>query len=530
MMLSAGLRNFRLKARNTLTTCFQFVLNIATDNQFRAWDILILIAYAITISFIAGKHEPWSDEAYPWLIARDAGFRDFFNIMLHNYDRHPQLFHLILVPFAKLGFPYYTQAILNLGFAIAGAGLFMIWAPFPRLTKVLFLFSFYMAYEYAVITRPYMLAILLMFLIAVFYRKRFDKPVLYGTFIFLLFQTEHLCFGFASALVLLFAFELFKNKKLSSIHIIALALMALGGVAALLQVLMIPQNHMDYGKWVFLGYPNLLHAWTKSLFPFVNFFSNKLIYNSAYAVAILTFIFAFLSFIKKPAILLILALSYCELMYVFLFKHVGDLRHYGFLLITLLFAFWVSGQYDDWDWLKQKFDKFVFLSSRLSRKICLLLVTLSLLVSLRDVYFAYLLEYHLLFSGGKQMAELMNSLFNQHHLKEQNFVIAANHSNTSGILPYLKDFRFWSPCTRKFQTYFLATKEMEACNQLTEIEAIERARNNFNDLSKVLFLFTEPAPFQEVMGYKLVPVISMDGYKPFGYQMEKFYLYRLIKI
>ena len=50
-------------------------------------------------------HEPWFDEAQSWAIARSGTIKEILFEIPH-YEGHPPLWHLILVPFAKLGAPY----------------------------------------------------------------------------------------------------------------------------------------------------------------------------------------------------------------------------------------------------------------------------------------------------------------------------------------------------------------------------------------------------------------------------------------
>jgi len=54
------------------------------------------------------------------------------------------------------------EFILHLIIAIAAVTVFVLYAPFSRVTKVLFIFSYYMAYEYSIIGRSHSLSILLL--------------------------------------------------------------------------------------------------------------------------------------------------------------------------------------------------------------------------------------------------------------------------------------------------------------------------------------------------------------------------------
>jgi hypothetical protein len=59
------------------------------------------------------------------------------------------------------------------------AGLFLFFAPFPVWLRVLFVFGYYPAYQYAVIARSYNLNLLLIILAAILYSTRDSKPLRY---------------------------------------------------------------------------------------------------------------------------------------------------------------------------------------------------------------------------------------------------------------------------------------------------------------------------------------------------------------
>ncbi len=71
------------------------------------------IAWLLCVSVLAWRHEPWADEAQAWLIAKDSSVLNLFLNQL-RYESTPGLWHLLLMPFAKLGAPYWTMAALSI--------------------------------------------------------------------------------------------------------------------------------------------------------------------------------------------------------------------------------------------------------------------------------------------------------------------------------------------------------------------------------------------------------------------------------
>src|SRR4030043_632381 len=174
----------------------------AKKTTFSIFALSIILLYSAINIVLLLHHEPWEDEAHTWLVARDLNIISIFKQMA--YDGTPALWYMLLVPFAKAGLPYISEFILHLVFAVAAMAIFVFYAPFSKVTKVLFIFSYYMAYEYSIIARSYGLSVFLIFLIAALYAKRFEYPLWYAFLIFLLFNTNAHSFSVASSLTILF--------------------------------------------------------------------------------------------------------------------------------------------------------------------------------------------------------------------------------------------------------------------------------------------------------------------------------------
>src|SRR4030042_4178497 len=182
------------------------------------------------------------------------------------YDGTPALWYMFLVPFAKIGLPYISEFILHLIIAVAAVTVFILYAPFSRITKVLFIFSYYMAYEYSIIARRYGLSILLLFLIATLYNKRFEHPLWYSFLIFLLFNTNAHSFFIASSLTILFAWELYREKASGAFAKLSVFIMFMGGVLSFLQLL--PRSDsIDYNRIIGSLYLAPFVATANAFFP-----------------------------------------------------------------------------------------------------------------------------------------------------------------------------------------------------------------------------------------------------------------------
>ena len=142
----------------------------------RSLECIALVFYCVGHMLMFLVHEPWFDEALAWLIARDSSIYEILFVTPY-YEGHPSLWHLILVPFAKLGAPYeLSLSIVSLLFSGLAMGLFIYKAPFKRIIRITIPFTYYLFYQYGVISRPYCMMMLAFVLMAISFKQRNEKP------------------------------------------------------------------------------------------------------------------------------------------------------------------------------------------------------------------------------------------------------------------------------------------------------------------------------------------------------------------
>lgn len=195
--------------------------------QDRLFVAVVFAIYAAVTLWVGLHHEPWRDEADPWLLMRDGGVSTMLSRV--GYVGMPPLWYLLLAPLPKLGLPYVSLTILHLAVAWGAMFVFLRFAPFPRTLKVLFAFSYFAAFEYAVVARPYALAILLLFAIMALWGRRDEKAVIVAILVALLALTTTHTLFFAAALGLVFLIETLRERKFDTAHWSALAIMVGGG-------------------------------------------------------------------------------------------------------------------------------------------------------------------------------------------------------------------------------------------------------------------------------------------------------------
>lgn len=482
------------------------------------WAVFVILLYSALNIIVLIHHEPWEDEAQAWLIARDLDIISIFKQMA--YEGSPALWHMLLVPFAKTGLPYISEFILHLIIAVAAVMVFVIYAPFSRITKVLFVFSYYMGFEYSIIARSYSLSILLLFLIAALYNKRFEYPLWYSLLVFLLFNTNVHSFFFSASLTILFAWEIYQNKMRLGKAKIAVLVMLTGGLLCFLQLLS-PLDNMNYGlisdAYYFGDTSNIvapLVALANAFFPWHTLFVKPGLY--VYVTVISFFIFCIIisSIIKKPPALFISLVSFAGIFYIFAFKYVGFVRHHGLILILVIFSLWISKHYSN---SQNKFlNKISNINlSRISIIVLTAFLAFSLLCALRFQY----MEYKYTFSGAEQMAN-----FIKRNQLDDYIIVAHRSLRTCALLPYLPGKKFWYAGIKDYGTFITWDIKYLAGNGITNSQVIQRTKEAFPDKSKILLLLSRPLDFPESYGFKLLYKVD----EVFGYGPERFYLYKSV--
>jgi len=484
-----------------------------------AFVLLVLIPYILITTFVAAHHEPWRDEADPWLVARDASLPQLFH--LTGRIGTPALWYLILMPFAKLGFPYPTMQAIHLCLATAATAVFLAKAPLPKSIRVLTAFGIFLSYEYAIITRTYVLTVLFLFAIAARHPKRLTHPLSYAALVFLLFNANPHSFFLAGLITLIYFDELLTTRSFHGRPLAALALMLSGALLAFLQLL--PPPHPQLPGWLTARTPDAFdYAIGHSVlvpFPvtFIPYFPEYL-EDRAFALNLAILAGCTLLLLRRPKALLLFYASTACLLYIFVYKWFGELRHAGLIFLMLLFCLWTARDEPERQWLvfaagssADRADRFL---RRLSYGALLIGLAFSCLAAAvewtRDVRYPY--------STSRQVAQFLRA--NNLDLKP----IAATFEAES-ILPYLRCHQFWYADTQRYGSYGSWDRTFVQNRLAPPAELMSRVTRHFPPRQRPLIIFRRPAPDPEQQGYRPIPTAP-----DFGIRMtdEAFFLYEPI--
>lgn len=175
--------------------------------------IILMSIYYILILVCVSRHELWRDEVQHWVLARDLKVPELIAEM--KWEGHPCLWHLILLPFTRLNFPILTMSYISALVMIIVSLIIVFRSPFRLITKVSLLLSAPFIYFYSIISRNYCLVALALVLLALEYKNRNKRPILYGLLIAFLMNTHVIAASMVGLIMLYFyGEELIIKRKL----------------------------------------------------------------------------------------------------------------------------------------------------------------------------------------------------------------------------------------------------------------------------------------------------------------------------
>ena len=128
--------------------------------------------YAVVLLLGHLHHEMWRDELHCWALGRHAtGLWDMLTGD-RRYDGHPFLWYYLLHLVSRLTRSWVALHVVTMVLAIGAAVLWLRYAPIPRALRVLLLGSYYLLYEYGVMSRSYTLGLALLFTFCALYHPR----------------------------------------------------------------------------------------------------------------------------------------------------------------------------------------------------------------------------------------------------------------------------------------------------------------------------------------------------------------------
>ncbi|HNR68581.1 MAG TPA: hypothetical protein PKN04_11295 [bacterium] len=342
----------RGKITDTLNDGFRRLPIFLHKNGFTAsWLILYLAAGLLLIA----HHEMWRDELEAWLIARDTSLPGLFS-HLHTIG-HPVLWYLSLKMLQLFTVDPSAMQYLHLLFALGSVTLFVRYAPFSRLEKILLAFSYFFLYEFAVIARNYAPAIFLIVLIVVLYSQPRKNLWLLALASVLLINTHVIGILFMFFFLTLFAYDWLGssgNKIIPNLLFGTVLLILLLFAFGLAWQSLVPAGIHEIGNMVKNPFHNLIRLeyvaqtlWS-SYVPIprltLHFWNSNLIPTYLARICLSILVFAVALHIVSPSrrARMFYTMGSSSLLVFFLLFHPGFLRHHGFLFLVFLVSYWIK--------------------------------------------------------------------------------------------------------------------------------------------------------------------------------------------
>ena len=309
------------------------------------------------------RHGMWRDEIQTWSLSlRSQSVAEFLSLKRYADLGHPDAWHLLVYGVSRLTSNPLAMQLLHLVIATTTAYVVAHYSPFPRIQKVLIVFSYFLFYEYAAISRNYAIGILSIFVFCAVFRPGAKKNyLLLGILLALMAQSnlQALMLGLAFSVAILFEGVRAPSPRqfffASAGQMGFAAVLFLGAIVVSVVRMQPPADAEFYPGW-HLGLDptsigrTLAMMW-KAFVPIPELsrqFWNTNIVPIPPVVAVLSIFVlgvSLLFFLHKPVALVAYAAGLGAMLLFRQVKYAGYLRHDGHSFILFLACLWIASYY-----------------------------------------------------------------------------------------------------------------------------------------------------------------------------------------
>jgi hypothetical protein len=504
-----------------------------------SWKSAAIITLLFAIAGVFGilHHEIWLDEAHHFLLARDSSS---FSEMIYNarYEGHPLLWNALLFVLTRFSPDPFWMQVLNLSISVLAVLLFLRYAPFSETIKIMIVFSYFIVYEYSIISRNYALAFLFLVLICILFRERKKYFLLLSVALALLAQVHLFAAAIAGGFLLLLFYEFFFSEEgVAPVVFFSGVCIVLTSLVFTVIFAIPPADHFMHlydrdPYFSFKRFGKALSVLWKGFFPVPDFsasrpWNSNLVIAFSKTLGVVPSIFAWL----VPAILLrkkrvmvffFYATACCIVLFIYLSPLIVAIRHCGFFFLLLLVALWISAYFPDSGTFENSF--FVFFR-RLSDKIAKPLFIALLLIQVISGTFMYAVDWKRPFSNAKAVAQwLINNKL------DKNFIVINDHSTGPPVCAYLNRKVYYAENNSeesfcKWNTNpFVITQDTLFCK-------ISRLLDTIPERSLILVSnhVLQPFYFDKYPGIKKFSIDSLQTFEGGLVQSENYTVYRISK-
>lgn len=300
------------------------------------------------------NHEIWLDESHHWLLARDSD--NLLNLTTNtNSEGHPILWNILLFYITRFTHNPFWMQFLHILISTTAIFIFLKKAPFSLLFKTLFIFGYFIFYEYNIISRNYMLGGLFLFLACSIFKDRGKKFILL-CFLLAVAANTHIMFSVISiAVFLTLAAEVKQDKALFNTKSInyGTLIFFFGIIISIIQI--IPETTLFFDRINELSFQEKLIpgfiSFFKGLFPIpdfrsIHFWNSNLFVNISKPIStivgIIVYLIPLFLFFKRKYTLFFVYIALLGTQVFFFITQISATRYFGMTFIILIIAMWLN--------------------------------------------------------------------------------------------------------------------------------------------------------------------------------------------
>lgn len=440
------------------------------------------------------RHELWRDELQAWQIARAS---DGFHSLVHNtrYEGHPLLWFGLLYPIAHVHAGPGAMQLLQFFIASTTISVCAWRAPFTLIQRALFVFGYFILYEYGVLARSYGLgAMLLVITLSVAATRDRRRWAVIGALLGVLALTSAFGAVLGVAVLLGLAVDEWLRRRhatgtsaASGTILLGVALTACGLAVAYLQAGRTPRDTGSYSHWrtnidVGLGASSASSVW-RALVPIPSlersYWNTNIVSARAAVVGVLgCILFVIVAWVlrDRPGSFVIWV-GGVALVVGFLYARIGTAtasRHIGHVFLCLVAAMWLANTVEE----RQRSDAPRMSAARVRSRVWTLLLVVQVIAGV----FATGLDLAYPFSNGRDVARYI-----QTHRLENLEIIGFPDTAASTVAGYLDRPIYYLAGSRSGRFVVWST----ARNRVQPFESVIRTRPPFEG-PRVLVLTNRP--------------------------------------
>ncbi len=487
-----------------------------------SWQHSNYAVYGITVLFFAlslwgiTRHELWLDEAHHYLLARDSS--SLSNLFTNTrYEGHPIGWNLILYWITRVSINPIWMQVFHISIMTLTVGIFLKKAPFSWIFKLLFIFGYFMFYEYNILSRNYNLGILFVFLACSLYHQRTVKFIGIAILLGLASNSHAIFLILAGTLMAMITLERLATKELriSKSTWIGIIIFGILALVSLLQILPPTDNSFfDQGEHI-----SFLEKIPKSISPFFkgifimpditihSFWNSHILVNYskpiAGIIAIGSLSIPYFLFYKNRSLVIYMYVGIILTGLFFYITLLNAARYYGILYLFLITALWmetsVTSKNDIHAFAKSslgdsrtkrersgKAKKIVFpLSENITKKIRPLLIYSILGLHFIAGMYAFTMDISRPFTTAKQTAQYLKEN------KLQDKIVATKACNGTALSAYIGKQVFFTK-TESFESYCTFNRPSLLFKQGTDVTIASIKQLLKTNEESIIFITHEP--------------------------------------